>query len=222
MSDNLELIFKQCVVWADQVNIVIADGEAPKEQYLHQLLKQANCIVCCDGAISTLEQNNIIPNYIIGDFDSLSSMQKQKYATILKHFPDQNSNDLTKAVNFAINELHLDDIIILGATGLREDHCLANLSLLVEYAQNIKNIILLSDYGFFRVYTGKAMINTVPDQQISIFAIHNDTRVTTEGLKWDLSDLVLDSWHKGTLNQAQGTEFEIDATQAVLVYQTLA
>jgi thiamine pyrophosphokinase len=184
------------------------------------LLKQANCIVCCDGAIDTLEQNNIVPDYIIGDCDSLLLMQKQKYAEILKHIPDQNSNDLTKAVNFAINELHLDDIIILGATGLREDHCLANLSLLVEYAQKIKNIVLLSDYGFFRVYTGKSVINTVLGQQISIFSIYNSTKVTTCGLKWDLNDLVLDSWHKGTLNQAMGTEFSIDTTQSVLVYQT--
>jgi|SRR6185437_1064782 len=219
MSDNLERVFKQCVNLADPINIVIADGEPPKDKYLHKLLKQANCIVCCDGAIDTLEQHKIVPNYIIGDFDSLSSVQKQKYYTILKHLPDQNSNDLTKAVNFAVNELHLDNIVILGATGLREDHCLANLSLLVEYAQNIKNIILLSDYGFFRVYTGKAIINTVPGQQISIFAIHNDTKVTTGGLKWDLNDLVLDSWHKGTLNQAQDTEFKMDAAQTVLVYQ---
>lgn len=222
MSDNLELVFKQCVDWTGSVNIVIADGESPKDKYLHQLLKQAHCIVCCDGAISTLEQNNIIPNYIIGDCDSLSSFQKQKYAAILKYVPDQNSNDLTKAVNFAINELHLDDIIILGATGLREDHCLANLSLLVHYAHNIKNIILLSDYGFFRVYTGKATIATVPGQQISIFAVHNDTKVTTQGLKWDLDGLVLDSWHKGTLNQAQCSKFKMDATEAVLVYQALS
>jgi len=220
MQDNLESIFKQCVGWVDLVNIVIAYGEPPKDEYLYKLLKQANCVVCCDGVINTLEQNNILPDYIIGDCDSLSLTQKQKYAAILKHIPDQNSNDLTKAVNFAVNELHLDNIIILGATGLREDHSLGNISLLVQYAQSIKNIILLSDYGFFRVYTGKSVINTVPGQQISIFAIQNDTKVTTHGLKWDLNDLVLDSWYKGTLNQAQSTEFTIYTAQSVLVYQT--
>src|SRR5579863_3972436 len=219
MADNIEQILKQCVNWVDSANIVIADGESPKDKYLIQLLKQANCIVCCDGAINTLEQHNIIPNYIIGDCDSLSLVQKQKYAAILKYLADQSSNDLTKAITFIINELHLENVIILGATGLREDHSLGNISLLVQYAQSIKNIILLSDYGFFQVYTGKATINTVPGQQISIFAIHNDTKVTTHGLRWDLNDLVLDSWYKGTLNQAQSTAFTIDSTKSVLVYQ---
>lgn len=219
MSSNLESVFKQCISLAEPVNIIIANGEPPKDKYLYQLLKRANCIVCCDGAISTLEQNNILPNYIVGDCDSLSYMQQQKYATIVKCFPDQNSNDLSKAVYFMKYQLCLDNIIILGATGLREDHSLGNLSLLIEYTKVVNNIILLSDYGFFRVYTNKAIINTVPGQQISLFAINNNTKVTTYGLKWDLTDLVLDSWHKGTLNEAKGQFFELNPTHAVIVFQ---
>ncbi|MCC2644645.1 MAG: thiamine diphosphokinase, partial [Burkholderiales bacterium] len=219
MSNSLEFVLKQCVTLAESINIIIANGEPPKDKYLYELLKQANCIVCCDGAITTLEQNNIMPNYIVGDLDSLSLAQKEKYSAKIKHFPDQNFNDLTKAVEFMINDLCFDNIIILGATGLREDHSLANICLLVEDAQKSKNIILLSDYGFFRVDTGKAIISTVPKQQISLFAVNPKTTVSTFGLKWDLKDLVLDSWYKGTLNQAQSKAFELIVTQPVLVYQ---
>jgi thiamine pyrophosphokinase len=220
MPDNLESIFKQCVIISSPVNVIIADGEPPKDKYLYQLLKEASCIICCDGAIDTLEQNKIMPDYIIGDCDSLSSLQKQKYVDKIKCKPDQNSNDLTKAVDFAVNQLHLDNIIILGATGLREDHSLANISLLIHYARDFKNIIMLSDYGFFRVYSKSSIISAVPGQQVSLFTIYPDAKITTSGLKWDLNGLALDSWYKGTLNQALSTQFEINTTKPVLVYQT--
>lgn len=217
-NNNLALIFKQCHQLADTANIIIASGAAPKNAYLYKLLAQARHIICCDGALNTLEQNNIEPNYIVGDCDSISQAQKQKHADKIKYSPDQNSNDLTKAIDFAVNELHLDNIIILGATGLREDHSLANIALLVKYAQYLKNIILLSDYGFFKVYTEKVVVPTVCNQQISLFAISNNCIVTTHGLKWDLNNLVLDSWHSGTLNQATSTSFVLQASQPVIVY----
>ncbi|MCC2624845.1 MAG: thiamine diphosphokinase [Burkholderiales bacterium] len=220
MSGDLEAIFKQCINLARPVNIIIANGEPPKDRYLYKLLNDANTLICCDGAIGTLEQNNIVPDCIIGDCDSLSEAQKQKYVDKIKYTPDQNFNDLTKAVDFAINQLQLDNIIIMGATGLREDHSLANISLLVEYAKKIKNIILLSDYGFFRVYAGSVIIPTVTGQQISLFSIYPEAKITTHGLKWDLSNLALESWHKGTLNEALSTQFAINTTKPILVYQT--
>ncbi len=219
MRNNLEATFKQCINLATSLTVVIANGEPPKDRYLYQLLKQANFVICCDGAINTLEQNNIMPDYIVGDCDSLSEAQKQKYADKIKYTPDQNFNDLTKTVDFVVNQLHQDNIVILGATGLREDHSLANISLLLQYAENVKSIVLVSDYGFFRAYSKSARISTIPGQQISLFTTYPDTKITTHGLKWELNDLILDSWHTGTLNEALSTQFEISTTAPILVYQ---
>ncbi len=183
------------------------------------LLRQANKLICCDGALCALEQHSIEPDYIIGDCDSLPETLKQKYAAKIHYLPDQNSNDLSKAVTFATKHLQLDNIIILGATGLREDHTLANITLLANYATLVNKIIILSDYGFFSVHTKKDIIITVPGQQISLFALNNDTRVTTSGLKWDLAGLTLDIWYKGTLNQATSSYFELESTNTLLIYR---
>jgi thiamine pyrophosphokinase len=219
MSSKIKSILEQCVEISLENNIIIANGEVPADEYLLQILYKAKSIICCDGAINALERYNIIPSYIIGDCDSLSESQKLKYADKIKYVFNQNLNDLSKAVEFAVNELHLSDVIILGATGLREDHSLANIALLLNYAQNIKNVLLISDYGFFCVSSGDNQIRSVARQQISIFAVNNNTHVSTRGLKWDLSKLILNSWHTATLNEATGASFTINSSDAVIVYR---
>ena len=59
---------------------------------------------------------------------------------------DQEINDLTKSVRFAHTQGYRE-VLILGATGLREDHTLGNISLLMDYAHLFKRVEMLSDYG---------------------------------------------------------------------------
>ena len=50
---------------------------------------------------------------------------------------DQETNDLTKAVTWC-SERGYRDLVILGATGKREDHTMGNISLLAEYIREMK------------------------------------------------------------------------------------
>ncbi|HMT03878.1 MAG TPA: thiamine diphosphokinase, partial [Burkholderiales bacterium] len=113
-------------------NVIIADGLFPKNKYLKNLILTSNSIICCDGAINKLIKHNVEPHYIIGDCDNLNPIIQSKFANKIIKITEQNSNDLTKAINFA-KKLKLDNIIILGATGLREDHTIANIALLADY-----------------------------------------------------------------------------------------
>ncbi len=69
--------------------------------------------------------------------DSIPGDLREKYAGKIITIKDQEINDLTKAVYFAQN-VGQEEIVILGATGLREDHTLGNISLLADYMPHFR------------------------------------------------------------------------------------
>ncbi len=199
-------------------NIILADGRFPKDKYLQSLLKSAKKIIACDGATKRIIEHNIIPDYIIGDCDSISQLHYNKFKDKIIKLSDQNSNDLTKAVNLA-DSLKLENIVILGATGMREDHAIANISLLLDYTKKIKKIAIISDYGIFNVCEDTEKIKTIEGQQISFFSTNVDTKISCQELKWPLNMHKLSSWFNGTLNQATHQYIFVTSTAPIIVYR---
>jgi thiamine pyrophosphokinase len=109
----------------------------------------------------------------------------------------------------------------MGATGIREDHTLGNISLLVDYSLRIEDICMQTNYGRIDVVRHYKQLQSYPGQQISLFAIDPSTIVNAEGLKYPLIDRRLTNWWQGSLNEALGSTFEIRTQKgAVLVYRT--
>lgn len=113
-------------------SIILADGDYPTHSLSLALLSKSDYVVCCDGATDAFVDKGGVPKAIVGDGDSLSQTNKTRFAHCLYQVACQETNDLTKAVNFCLKQ-GFSDLLILGATGKREDHTLGNISLLVEY-----------------------------------------------------------------------------------------
>lgn len=131
--------------------VILADGEYPVHEYPLRLLRETPYIVCCDGAANTFISHGYIPNMIIGDGDSLSVENRMLYKDRLFYVADQETNDLTKAIRFLLGK-NFRNVVILGATGKREDHTLGNISLLMEHFP----CFFTSGYGdrLWSIYTG--------------------------------------------------------------------
>ncbi len=202
-----------------QYNIVLANGDFPKEKYLIELLKNAKIIVCCDGAANKLLQHNLQPSYIIGDCDSISSEIKNRYNDKIVVRPEQSANDLAKALKFMQTTLSVEKIIILGATGSREDHMLGNIAILAEFAPLFIDMCIISDHGIFSAHNDTTEIQTIKGQQVSFFALNPDTIINCQELKWPLINFKMKNWHSGTLNQAIGSKIHLHITHTTLVYR---
>jgi thiamine pyrophosphokinase len=219
-EDNLTYLLP--IIKEDYI-VIIANGAYPKNKIIQKVILNAKFKICCDGAIKKLMRYNILPNWIIGDLDSINKKYKDKFYNKLIYVPDQNTNDLTKAFNFIKHhkELNNYNIIIVGATGLREDHSIANISLLNNYQKDYNhNIIILSDYGIIRSIINNIKINTLIGQQISFFALNSNTRITCKKLKWPLDNYQLSNLHNGTLNQVISSEIKIKCTNTTIINQT--
>ena len=200
--------------------VILADGQFPQHKIPLDILKSTTEIICCDGATVKLVNAGIEPKYIVGDLDSIPSDLKLKYADRLHHFPDQDTNDLTKAINFCLDK-NYDTIYILGATGLREDHTLGNISLLLAYATKGINVVMLTDFGIFTPLLSSRILQSYKGQQISIFQLTSDTLITTKGLMYPIEKRSLHKWWQGTLNEALSDTFEISFDNGeLIVFQT--
>lgn len=200
--------------------VVVANGSFPTTATALELLRQAKVIIACDGATEALHRKGYTPRAIIGDLDSLPPELARLYAGRLHQVIDQEINDLTKAVRFAREAGHRE-VLILGATGLREDHTLGNISLLMEYAGWFRRVEMVSDYGRFTPLMASATLESVPGQQVSLFSLAPGGLLTTEGLKWPLQRRALTAWWQGTLNEATGHEFTLTLSEEarVMVYR---
>jgi len=188
--------------------IIVADGTFPTHAIPLGYLRNAKRIICCDGSTENLVNEGFIPDAIVGDMDSLSDELAGRFADRIYSDKDQETNDLTKAVYWSI-ENRYDDLVIVGATGKREDHTIGNISLLAEYAR-IVNVIMVSDTGMIIPLLNSAEISSFQSQQVSIFSIDPETEITTRGLRYPLNKTKVKNWWVATLNEAAEKMFEVN------------
>lgn len=194
--------------------VIICDGKFPRTEYPRYLISSADFIICCDGALMKFIRNakaifgkDRLPDLVIGDMDTLSVPMQKKYADIIIKETEQEHNDQTKAVRWALNNLKgIDSIYIIGATGGRADHTIGNTSLLMEYTRmfNLQDIIIemVSDEGTIFPITDTIEFECGEGREVSIFSPDNSLKIKSEGLMYPTDEVVFDNWWKATLNKA--------------------
>ena len=188
--------------------VILGNGAFPAEPYPLFLLDQAPGVVCCDGALVKLLAHNpsARPLAVVGDLDSLPQELQEQFSDILVHEAEQETNDQTKALRWVLREHpEVEEIVFLGATGLREDHTIGNLGLLMDYPRQFplgsRKLSMVSDFGTFFVVTDDCDLHLGEGRRISIFSADNSLQLTSEGLEWPLDKVVFDAWWKATLNR---------------------
>ena len=194
--------------------VIVAGGESPTGTVPLDVLHNAPYVVCCDGAADRYIATGHTPDAIVGDGDSISAENREKYAHLLHIIAEQETNDQTKAVRFLM-EQGKRRIAIVGATGLREDHTIGNISLLIEYARTGCDVCSFTDYGVFIPCNGTTTHKCHKGQQVSIFSI-TAKDLSAEGLRYPIYDF--NNWWQGTLNECSGDKFTINATGWYLLF----
>ena len=198
--------------------VILANGVYPTHPIPVKKLHKAGCIVCCDGAASQLTNKGLEPSIIIGDLDSIDQMLKSKYNDKTIHFPDQNENDLRKAILW-VEDGGIKEVAILGATGKRNDHSLSNIFILLQFPTSLK-CTLITDYGCFKTVEGTGEFQSFKGQQVSLFATDPEIEITSKHLKYNLNYTKLNNLYSGSLNESISENFTLSISHGkILVYQ---
>ena len=194
--------------------VIICDGQFPKNEYPRYLIRTADFIVCCDGALRKFVRNSVaifgeerLPDLVIGDMDTLPASWQKKHADIIIRESEQEHNDQTKAVRWVLGNIAgIDHIYILGSTGGRADHTIGNLSLLMEYTRMFDlgetTIEAVTDQETFFAVNDTIEFDCGTGRQVSIFSPDNSLKIRSTGLEYPTDEVVFDNWWKATLNKA--------------------
>jgi thiamine pyrophosphokinase len=114
------------------MNTVLISGGSIDDDFALDFLKKRNpdCIIGIDRGVHFCYRNGIKPDYILGDFDSISEetmhyYENQKDISICRFPPEKDATDTQLGVEKAI-ALKSTSICLLGGTGGRMDHFWGN------------------------------------------------------------------------------------------------
>ncbi|MBQ5992784.1 MAG: thiamine diphosphokinase [Bacteroidales bacterium] len=200
---------------------IVANGEVPSSELSIRLLRKMKRIICCDGALQKLLSINIIPDVIVGDGDSMDREELSRHNIPYHADRSEEYNDLQKALKYCMANGY-DDVLLLGCGGLREDHFIANLSILVMYSEKMR-LAMQTEHGVFNVMRGTSMFRSVTGMQVSVFPSNLHTKLSFSGLKYPVNNRSFNWLWEGSLNESVGSAFTVEADdeEPVVVYRTL-
>lgn len=188
---------------------LLAAGDFPTHPVPRAALDAAAHVVCCDSAAAALLAYGREPDAVVGDLDSLPPDLRHRLGGRVHAVAEQDDNDLAKAFRFALAQ-GWRNLVILGATGRREDHTLGNIAWLADFAAQADAVEMVTDYGVFRAYGPPvARFRTTPGMQVSIFGFDPAAPVTGTGLKFPVQNLKLARWWTAALNEAIADTVEL-------------
>ena len=175
--------------------IFIFTGGLLTEETLMQITKAQGVIIGVDGASEWLMERGVVPDYFIGDFDSVSGGFLEK---IKDSFPEKlvispqekDETDTELAVRQAI-KLAPEQIIVFGGMGSRLDHVIANIHSLLLAEEAGITCKLLGQNNVIQLLLAK-QIKRIPKSSFPYVSLipFSDTvsGITVTGFKYPIYD----------------------------------
>ncbi|KAL8749180.1 MAG: hypothetical protein Q9199_007846 [Rusavskia elegans] len=222
-----------------QYAAIVVNQPIEDQQKLLDILAGATLIVFADGAanyvrdleLTESEEQNLIPDFICGDLDSIRPEVRAHYekkGTKVIQDTDQYSSDLTKSLkcikNYTKPPIHA---VIIGGIGGRFDQGFSQLHHLYTaskeswlpngqiFLANSQSICFLLGKGMNKITTpvGPGLFA----ENVGIIPIARPSVITTKGLEWDVSDWYTEfGGQMSTSNHIRSNTIEIETSERVL------
>ncbi|MDF2672859.1 MAG: thiamine diphosphokinase [Clostridiales bacterium] len=173
--------------------IIIAYGEAGDIEDLTEEISSTDYIICADGGGDFAYKNGIIPDYLIGDFDSIDqeilSFFMENGVDIIRYSKDKDYTDTEICVYKAL-ELGCIEICIIAGIGSRIDHSLGNIGLLHIIAEKgAKGCIISKDSTIYLCRDNVQCHGKIGETVSIIPLLGNAKGLKSTGLKFELNNL---------------------------------
>ena len=186
---------------------------------------QPDFTIVADSGMEFMRRVGIVPDMIIGDFDSVGSETlayfKEQTGIIFKELnPVKDDTDTEFAIRQAIS-LGTKEITVLGATGTRLDHVLGNVALLGIGLQEQVDIQLVDAHN--RIHMTDKSICLLKSEQfgnfVSLLPYSGEVKhVTLKGFKYPLENYTMGSFSSlGISNEIVEDKAEILFEEGILV-----
>lgn len=188
----------EIIVATDQF-LTLLGGSRTHFSHIKQAVSEAPILTAADGGADTALANNLSPEAVIGDFDSISPETLEKIPPErCHHIAEQDSTDFEKC----ISRIEAPLIIAVGFSGARLDHQLAVLTVMAKYPD--KTVILLGEDDLCFLVPERLKLDLPTGCRFSIFPFA-PVKGESTGLKYPINGLTLSPLGMvGTSNEVEG------------------
>ncbi len=175
--------------------VIIANGDLDYTEQITRMIKNAQLIICADGGARHIKNLNITPHVLMGDFDSITPEDKsfflEKQVKIFSFPPEKDKTDSALCIDYALDE-KATDITLLGMTGSRLDHTLANIFLLKRISEENIPARIINNTNEIHLVTTSIIVHGQPGDNLSLIPVSNKVSgITLEGLAYPLKNATI-------------------------------
>lgn len=206
------------------IKTLIVSGGNVEDNILNGLKEKFDYVIASDRGLETLDKYNVIPNYIVGDFDSINKNILDKYINnrnivVKKLNPEKDYTDTHMALKLAM-ELESTNIIILGGIGTRIDHTIANIHILKDTLENNIECKIIDNRNEIQLINKKTTVEFNDNYKyISLIPLTTKIEgITLKGFKYPLNNATLEIGKSiGVSNEQIENCAEIDLEKGILI-----
>ena len=172
-------------------------------------------VIAVDKGLDAANEIGCNVDIVLGDFDSVNQSILQKYVNeskVRRLNPIKDLTDTEDAILVALNE-KITELTILGATGTRLDHTLANINLLLKPLKKSVKACILDKHNRISLIDKEFKIKKKEQfgPYISLLPLTTKvTGITLEGMKYPLFDYTM------TVGGSLGVSNEISEETATI------
>lgn len=114
-------------------SVIVSGGEAPSFELLKSELDSSSLLICADSGANCLYKYNMVPDFLLGDFDSIDKKVLEFFknrGVEVQSYPSEKNFTDTEAAFYKAVEMESDEIVFLGCTGTRLDHIMGSIGML--------------------------------------------------------------------------------------------
>jgi thiamine pyrophosphokinase len=167
-------------------------------------------LIAADGAANLLYDLEILPEYIVGDLDSVlpEVIEAMRETTEIIVEVDQDINDFEKALRFA-QQMLWKRVLVTGIHGGDLEHTLNNWSVLMRYGLNMDIVAIDGQRIGIPLYASTSYQSEM-DEIVSLIP-QPEATLTTRGLAWPLTQESLTlGVREGARNRSTGERVELE------------
>lgn len=166
--------------------VIVGGADINNYGFIREKLCADDYVIFCDSGLKHLENLQVQPSLIVGDFDSHENPHLDVETIVLPC--EKDDTDTVFAVKEAIKR-GFDDFLLIGVIGARLDHTLGNVSILLYLDSLEKKGRIIDDYSEMEIVTDKPVPIT---EKYAFFSLLNVTGcakgITITGAKYPLDN----------------------------------
>lgn len=206
---------------------LIVSGGTVNEGFLTKIVKNGgfDVILAADAGMEALYRDHILPDIIVGDFDSvnpdtLEYFHDKEQIEVCMLNPEKDDTDTEYAIREAIRR-GAREIVIVGGTGTRIDHVLGNICLLGIGLEHQVKICLMDEHNRMRMIDQPLTLKKAEQygKYVSLIPFSEYVQgVTLRGFKYPLTDYTMGGFNSlGISNEIVSEEASISITSGQLI-----